>query len=386
MFARPWVVPAIAATLLCACSDDTVATDQRPVALDRGVDAPNAGRDQSHDAAPCLGYTEDVTSCTPAATDYQPRKLAPGSNGWPTCISDDNTWHLSGTSQPSSIARSKAFEAMAAKLWKKTGAPSKDDFLSARDDYSLAEGLASRVARRQDISYPEVPGSDKFACQSAGIPEQYPDRCAGPAKIKPLVDDAFQKGNAGTQPLVQAARIEAGLLWFFHLSLASEVWTCGFSNLGDCDSAAAYYTQVTARDAPAGLGRYVAALGPETHQRIYDALLAERCWRDIDKAMPAQDQFRKYYDLAQAQLSKASLRGQALILRDRIGKIGCTVGETQQAHLEFVRVLGGFLDHAAGLIDAAKAAELRTFTSNPKTSASAIAAAQAALDAIFTCP
>lgn len=368
--------------------DSAVQADKAPAGdTGSGFDSRVTQAEAGVDAGCVTGkYTEDVSGCTPGATDYQPRKMIPGSNGWPKCISDDNTYHLIGTSTPSSTARSQAFVSMSTKLWKNATPPSKADFLSARDDYSVAEGLASRVARRQDISYAEVPGTDKFACQSAGVPEQYPDRCAGPAKLKPILDDAFQKGSDQTQPLVQAARIEAALIWFFHLSMSSEVWTCGFSSIKDCDSAIAYYTQVSARDKPAGYAEYVAALGPETHARIYDALLAARCWRDIDQAMPATDANKKYYDLAQAQLARAALRGVALILRDRMGQIPCTTGEKQQAHLEFVKIIGGLLDHGAAALDATKAAQLKSYTSSPTPAASAVAAAQASIDAIFACP
>jgi hypothetical protein len=343
--------------------------------------------DGGADALPCpRPFTEDVSACAPGSTDYQPRDGTPGANDWPACISDDDTYHLIGSTTPSSVARSQAFEAMAPKLWGNSSTPSPDDFLSARDDYSVAEGLASRVARRQDISYPEVPGGDKFACQSAGIPEQYPDRCAGPAKLKPIIDDAFQKGSAQDQPRVQAARIEAALLWFFHLSLRSEVWTCGFSNIKDCDSAIAYYTQVAPRDEPVGLARYVDALGPETHDRIYDALLAARCWRDVDPALPATTQYEYLYDRAQAQLDRASLRGQALVLRDRIGRIPCATADEQPALVEFVKVLGGLLDHGASLVAAAAAARLKAYTDAPTADAAAAAAAQDAIDEIFACP
>ncbi len=334
---------------------------------------------------PAAQYTESVTACVPAATDYQPRKGVPAANGWPTCVSDDNAFHLIGDGIPPAAARSAAFEAMGPLLWRNPNPPSKAEFLAARDDYSVTEGLASRIARRQDVHYAEVPGDDKFACAQAGIPAQYPDRCAGPAKLKPLIDDAFVKGAAQTQPRVQAARIEAALLWFFYLSMTSEVWTCGFDDITDCDAAAGYYTQISVRASPLGLGRYVAAIGQETHDRVYDGLLAERCWRDLDKAMPAVSA-TKYYQLAQAQLDKATLRGEALILRQRIGLVGCASGEYQLAQLEFVKVLGGLLDHGAGLRDAANAAKLKAYTANPTTDASAIAAAQAAIDAIFGCP
>lgn len=369
---------AVAITFVAACG-----SDDDPVM----VETPTCQYDSGLNDLECAGaaYTEVLSACMPEATDYQPRNGVAGANGWPTCISDDNVYHLVGDSMPSAAARSIAFESMGQKLWKNPCAPSKEEFLSARDDYSVAEGLASRVARRQDISYPEVPGADKFACSSEGIPEAYPDRCAGPGKLKPIIDDAFVKGIGQQQPVVQAARIEAALLWFFYLSLPSEVWTCGFSNIRDCDSAVGYYTQVSARGAPTGLARYVAALGPETHNRIYDGLLAVRCWRDIDSEMPATAG-ASYYDLAQAQLDRAALRGMALILRERIGKIGCTTGEAQQAQVEFAKVLGGLLNHAASSVDAALAATLKVYTDAPSTDAESIASAQAVLDQLFDCP
>ena len=333
---------------------------------------------------PAARYTENVTACMPGMFDYQPRKMMPGSNGWPACISDDDTYHLIGTGTPAASARSVAWRAMAPKLWTNPAPPTAADFLSARDDYSVSQGLASRVARRQDVHYPEVPGGDKFACQSAGVPEMYPDRCAGPGKLKPIIDDAFVKGAAGTQPRVQAARIEAALLWFFYLSMTSEVWTCSFNALADCDSAIAYYNEVSPRGAPQGLATTVNALGPETHHRVYDAMLAVRCWRDADRALPATN--TTLYDRALAQLSRAGVRGMALVLRSRIGLVGCATGEEQAAAVEFVKVLGGLLDHEASLADATNAAKLKTYTSTPSADATAIAGAQAAIDAIFGCP
>jgi hypothetical protein len=68
---------------------------------------------------------------------------------------------------------------MAGKLWRNAASPTGDDFISARDDYSAAQGLGSRVERRQDIHYPEVPGNDKFSCSDPTVAAQYPDRCAG---------------------------------------------------------------------------------------------------------------------------------------------------------------------------------------------------------------
>lgn len=368
---------------LAGCGGGTMNTNG-----DGGADA-FVNHSTDNNGSPCgAKYTEDVSKCTPGKNDYQPRLMKPGSNGWPMCPKIDaspNKWVLKGTDQPPATARSIAFESMAKKLWDARKIDS-NAFIAARDEYSVAEGLASRVGRRQDVSYPELPGDDKFACANAGVPAMFPDRCAGPAKLKPIIDDAFVKGINGEKQVVQAARLEAALLWFFHLSMTSEVWTCSFDDITDCDAAAGYYTQTSARDMPAGLAKYVFAQGPETHNRIYDALLAERCWRDVDDMLPMNPMYKDLYTWSSAQLNKASLRGQALILRERIGRIGCLTGEAQEAQIEFVKVLGGLLDHGAGLLDAQTAATLKTYTSAPKTDASSITAAQAAIDKIFSCP
>ena len=349
-----------------------------------GGSAGGGGGGDGGAVCPAAQHTENVTACAAGAFDYQPRKMMPGSNGWPACISDDDSYHPIGMGTPAAVARSIAFGAMAPKLWNNPAPPTPADFLSARDDYSVSAGLASRVARRQDVHYPEVPGGDKFACQNAGVPEQYPDRCTGPARLKPIIDDAFVKGAAGTLPRVQAARIEAALLWFFYLSMTSEVWTCSFNALADCDSAIAYYDELAGRAAPKGLASTVQALGPETHHRVYDAFLAMRCWRHADPALPAVN--TTLYDRALAQLSRAGVRAMGLILRRRIGLIGCASGEAQAAAMEFVKVIGALIDHEASLADATRAAQLKAYTSSPSADAGAISGAQAAIDAIFACP
>lgn len=66
-------------------------------------------------------FTEDVSACTPAATDYAPGH--PGAHGWPACVSDSNTWTLSGDGPPAAIARTTAFDSMATRLWDKASAP-----------------------------------------------------------------------------------------------------------------------------------------------------------------------------------------------------------------------------------------------------------------------
>jgi hypothetical protein len=334
----------------------------------------------------CQGpaFTENVSQCVPAATDYKPRSSSPVSATWPACVTNDNQYHLIGTSLPAAASRTSAFESIAARLWRKETPITTNDFLLSRNDYSVMEGIGSRVARRQDVHYAELPGDDKFACANEGVPAQYPDRCAGPAKVKPIVDDAFAKGLMGVHMRVQAARLEASLLWFFYLSTVSEVWTCSFDDIADCDSAWGYFNGSQARSTPIGLGGYIKSLGQETYDRGFDGILAERCWRDLDQAMPATDNTR--YQLSRDQLDKAELRGLALILRDRFGQIGCSAGEIRDAHMAFVGVLGPFLDRAARAIDPAKADALKAQYTAATPAQVDVAQAQQLLDQLFSCP
>src|SRR5262249_39728356 len=48
-------------------------------------------------------FVENVSTCMPGMNDYQPRKMMPGSNGWPKCDKIDaspNKWILKGMDQP----------------------------------------------------------------------------------------------------------------------------------------------------------------------------------------------------------------------------------------------------------------------------------------------
>ena len=201
----------------------------------------------------CATPAADPTGCKPLMTDYQPRANMSQDDSWPACISDDNSYHLVGMAVPGSASRVTAWEGIGARLWRNLKAPTGDDFLQARADYSVPNGIGSRVERRQDIHYGEIPNNNKTRCSEAGIPEMYPDRCVGPARLVPLINDAFVKGIAGDKPLVQAARIEFGLLWFFYVSTLSEQWTCYYEALDDCDGVWSHYNAAQPRDSRIGL-------------------------------------------------------------------------------------------------------------------------------------
>ncbi|HYO52557.1 hypothetical protein [Archangium sp.] len=150
-------------------------------------------------------------------------------------------------------------------------------------------GLDSRVQRREDVHYPAPSSGAK--CSDAGIPEQYPDRCVGPAKLLPILNEAFQKGTRGESPRVQATRIEAALLWFLYVSTPSEVTSCA-SKPQDCDSVWAYYTGGHRARSATGTGSVHAGAGAgDTRARLRrdagGALLAQPGQRGGRPAWPS---------------------------------------------------------------------------------------------------
>lgn len=346
------------------------------------VDLVDAGTDGGNKATDCLPppkTPENVSACTVLATDYQPRVAGSANDGWAACISDDNVFHPIAPNI-SSIARVAAFEEIAALLWRDGKIPSAKDFVDARVLYAQAEGLDSRVQRREDVHYPAPQSFDGGVapkCSDVGVPEQYPDRCVGPAKLLPILNDAFAKGAMGETPRLHAARIEAALLWFMYVSALSEVMSCG-AKPGDCDSCWAYYTGGGARSAPLGLGAYVLALAPETHQRAYDATLAVRCWRNLDNETGIAANLAMQLQ-ARNQLDRALVRGVAMTARQRVSELGCSDAEGRQARLAFFRTLTPLLDREARVRAPADADRLLI---DPVETAPVVGA----LDALFACP
>jgi hypothetical protein len=357
-------------TLVAACDTETTTP------IDPGPPAPPECSNPP--------VSEDLSSCQPAATDYRPREPevnAAATDAWAACISDDNTYHPIDPNI-STVARVAAFEEIAAKLWRNGKVPAPADFVAALDIYTQPEGLGSRVQRREDYHYPPAPGGAR--CRDAGVPPTAPDRCVGPAKLLPIINDAFTRGGQGESPLLHAARIEAALLWFLYISPISEVNTCT-TTPRDCDSAYAYYTGGTERCAPKGLAAYVRDLAPKTHERAYDAVLAVRCWRNLDNEIGTATN-TALRDQALAQLDRAMLRGVAMILRQRLSQLSQGTEAEKQARLAFINTLGPFLDREASARDAGQADVLKAQVSKTTVAEVDVNAAVAALDALFSCP
>jgi hypothetical protein len=368
------------AVLLCmGCAAD----DPEETVLDggTGTDGGGGGGDAGCVEVKLPASGGDNASCTALATDYTPREQGSASDSWSACISDDGQYHPFETSI-SSIGRVDAFERIAALLFT-GGAPGAQAFLDARVIYAEEEGLESRVTRREDEHYPTI--ATKCADMTEEELAQNSDRCVGPAQIQPLLNDAFKAGAEGKDPLVNAAKVEAGLLWFLYVSVFKESTTCTTTQK-DCDSSYAYYTGGADRSGGLGLARYTRALSVQAHDRVWDGILAVRCWRDLDNPTGAATD-TALRDKALAQMDRALLRGVALIVRSRLAVLAETCdGTVRAANGAFTQILGAVLDREATTRDSAKAQELRTELEKAGAADAKLDAAAAALDAIFPCP
>ncbi|MBM4398329.1 MAG: hypothetical protein FJ087_21900, partial [Deltaproteobacteria bacterium] len=320
----------------------------------------------------------DGSSCVPAAGDYSP---GAADDGWAACVSDDGQYHRFDPNI-STRARVAAFETIAGLLLA-GDAPSAKAFEDARVAYAQDQGLESRVSRREDEHYPKAAG----ACADMTEEEvaANADRCVGPARIRPLLNRAFADGQLGRDPLVNAARVEAGLLWFLYVSAHKEATSCATAKK-DCDSSYAYYTGGEGPDGDLGLSHYIRALSAVVHDRVWDGILAVRCWRDLDGADAAAD--ADMQRKAVAQLDRALLRGMALIVLSRVEALRDATCDTTRAaaYWTSVRILGNVLVREAKVRDAAKGAALEAALAIETPADADLDAVRSAVEAVFPCP
>ncbi|MBO6933666.1 MAG: hypothetical protein JJ863_01785 [Deltaproteobacteria bacterium] len=268
-----------------------------------------------------------TVDCMPLPTDYSPG----ADDMWAPCISDDGTYHRIEESI-SSIARIRAFEDIASLIFDPSGSPTSDDYLMARMLYQEDEGLDSRVARRYDPRFEVPDGTD---CTQPAMAAEYPDYCVGPVTLQPTILDALNEGieNGGVLP---AARAEAALIWFLYASTRKEAFSCTTA-AKDCDSSYAYYTGGEVDRGGIGIARYIDEADAAAHDRVWDALLAVRCWRDLDPDETATD--LEMRDLARDQLDRAISYGLAQVVRSRLMAMCEGDGLEALYHWTFVRTL-----------------------------------------------
>jgi hypothetical protein len=317
-------------------------------------------------------------ACTIGSTEYTPRDLASVGKRFPACISDDNAYHPF-QADVTSNARLAAIQSIGEMLgWNGNKVPSPTDFEQARLLYTQPEGVDSRVQRREDIHYPEAPKLCRDMTSEEAM--QYPDRCVGPAKIIPMLNDAFDKGQKGVDPVIQAARVEAALIWFMFVSYYKEGLGCQLE-LNQCDSTSAYWGGNQDRTAAptGGLGRYIKPFSPEAYERGWDAVLAMRCWRDLDNPSGVGSNL-ELMNRVGVQLDRAGDHALALLVRHRLQNLGCG------SAWETVKILGGVLDRAATAADAAAAKVLRDQLAKADPVMVDTTAAISALEKLFPCP
>jgi hypothetical protein len=370
---------------LLACGDD----DTTPVdggGADAG-DTDGGGSDAGADSGAGDGSTPaclprdpstipDPGECSPETDDYV---VCSDTDGWEACVSDGGEY-VRIQESVSTIARVRAFDQIAELLFDPTTDPSGDDFLAARALYQEDEGLDSRVVRRYDVDVDAPAGTD---CTLDGVPAMYPEYCIGPSTIQPTLLDAFTRGAMEEAPTrLQAARIEGALLRFLFVSVTKEALTCT-TQARDCDSSYAYYAGgATARGAE-GLARYLRAVDPYAHDRVWDGIFALRCWRDLDSAETATNTALR--DRARDQQRRALVDGTAALVADRLRTLETTTDLVQDYHWAFLRDFAPVLVPYYAERDASGAAALEAALEGEAAPEDPGALADA-IEAAFDCP
>ena len=250
-------------------------------------------------------------------------------------------------------------------------------------EYAIEGGLDSRVRRRYD-AHIERP-MEGIDCRGQDHGALHPEYCVGPGQILPMLTEAFAAGAMGETPLINAAKVEAGLLWFFYVSTYKEAYTCK-DKAKDCDSAWAYYGGADTVDGATGFATYVRTVNANTHAAIFNALLAVRCWREADPGRTPDYEAvnTALHEQVLEQLDRTLDRGLAKILIHRIDQIADQEEESAAASRAFLRILGPQLERALTALDADTAAEIAPLWSGD-LGESDLVAIRSGLTVVFNC-
>lgn len=404
---NPWTLTLLLLPLLACKADDPSETDSNGDTAGTG-DTTAGSTPTTGEPMDCSMIAEipaiDESSCKPLDTDFQPRTNA-GGDMWPTCVGDMIPYQQVDAKTPGSAARIVAYEEMAKLLWNNPKEPTAADFTAARDQYVIAEGLESRLNRREDLHYPPIPmaewdpqvDGDK-QCTVASLAAKYVERCVGPNAMKPLIDQAFADGQSGTgDARINAAKIHGVLQWFLYVSVYKEGNTCATEDPADCDSSWAYYTGMEPITSGKAFSADVLAESQNAHERIYDGLLADRCWRDLAKdamgGYPLLENttpdIQALFERSWEQLDQALHRGYAVVIRRHLEdhmQTLCGEGDLYPAaSWAYLQIAGPALDREATERDATKAKVLTDLWTKDSPTAQDLVDGIAAIDAIFPC-
>ena len=365
-------------TFVCACftlaceDDDPMVT---PMAGEMQAGEVEAGEMQAGEIqAGEIQAGEIMIECTVVETDYP-------AESWPMCISDSGRYELAGANTPSSAARVAAYETIADLLWRNEQMTA-EDFIQAELIYGEDGGVGSRVTRRYDA---HLSKPDRADCSAEEAAELWPEYCVGPAQIEPLILNAFAEGNQGQNMQSNAAKIKAGLLWFFYVSTYKEAYTCA-GKAADCDSHWAYCNGAKQLDeAPFALGAEIKAASESAYESLFDAHLAIRCWRDLDSAEVSEN--AELHAQVLDQLARALDYGYAQMLISKLNQIGSDI-EMFKNELIGLSILGPQITRAALQRDSMLDSEAWqvAWTNLPTADTDAINQLSAQLQSLFICP
>jgi hypothetical protein len=393
---NPWTIALFLLPLLACKAEDPSETDANADTGSSGTsggttaDTPTTGEpmDCSQIEIPAI----DESSCVPLATDFQPRTNA-GGDMWPTCLGDG------------SAARVDAYEAMATLLWDNAAEPTAADFTAARDQYVIAEGLESRLNRREDLHYDPIPMDEWDPMVDGDKQCTVPDaRRQVPRPLRrPQANEADPRRGVRRRPDRRGRRPRPRREDPRHprlvplLSVYKEAETCGSVKAADCDSAWAYYTGVepiarrqghlrrgSSPPARTPTSASTTASSPSAAGVTSTRTPTTRC--SPTSTPTPSDQF----ELGWEQLDQSLHRGFALLVRPRRGllrgRCAAPATPTRRPSGPTCRSLGPSLQREADERDAAQAATLAALWANAEPTAQEVADGIAALDCDLRLP
>jgi hypothetical protein len=361
-------------------TQDIVLSDIVPmpdVAADSAPDASEAeaGATDASDAAANADSADVMPppACPTAASDFQPRTaMGTWAAPWSMCqavsMANAYPYFSMSASAPGRVRTLGALEG-AGRFFDPTRDPTPSEFAGTGADAGAAaaadlftnSGVATRYQRRADEHYAAPMGlalnsTYQDFCGGMSDGGMYSDYCTGPMSLNSVHTRALENGFMGVAPTrVHAAKIQAAYQWWLYISAYKESLTCAPVS-ADCDSAAGYYTGGANRDSATqyGLARELLTLGDtgrEAHDRIWDALLAVRCWRDMDGGRPSDGgatspaSNEALREQARTQLDRALTRGVVMILQSRLRAFASTDANParaleRQAHAAWLGVVG----------------------------------------------